>query len=126
VVVHTNDPRNAVIELMVGGTVEIFADIQPKHLNLNGKVGEPVSAVVEIVPRPDHPFKIKNVRAMNGRHIQFSLSNKAQVGRSVYELTVTNSRQNPGRISDVIYLDTDSPIRPTLQVPVFGMIIEAK
>jgi hypothetical protein len=34
-----------------------------------------------IVPRPDHPFKIKNVRAMNGRHIQFSLSNKGEVGR---------------------------------------------
>jgi hypothetical protein len=44
----------------------------------------------------------------------------------VYQLTVTGSRQTPGRISDVIYLETDSKIRPTLNVPVFGTIIEAK
>ncbi|MCK7508424.1 MAG: hypothetical protein MZV70_33140 [Desulfobacterales bacterium] len=80
-VVHTNDPRNAVMELMVSGTVEIFADIRPKHVKLTGKVGEPVAAVVEIVPRPDRPFKIKNVRAMKGRDIRFSLANKTAAGR---------------------------------------------
>jgi len=41
-------------------------------------------------------------------------------------LTVTGSRQTPGWISEVIYLETDSKIRPTLNVPVFGTIIEAK
>jgi hypothetical protein len=35
-------------------------------------------------------------------------------------------RQDAGRISDVVYLVTDSPIRPTLQVTVFGTITEAK
>jgi len=126
VVVHTNDPRNAVIELMVSGKVETFADIRPKHLNLNGKAGEPVAAVVEIVPRADRPFKIKNIRAMKGRDIRFSLANKTTPGGTIYELTITSARQDAGRISDVVYLDTDSPIRPTLQVTVFGTIVEAK
>jgi hypothetical protein len=125
VVVHTNDPLNAVIELMVSGMVEIFAEIRPNTLKLNGKIGEPVTAVVEIVPRPEYPFTVKNVRAMNGQNLQFSLANKAQAGRPVYELTVTASRQAPGRISDVLYIETDSPIRPKLQVPVFGMITQA-
>jgi hypothetical protein len=124
--IHTNDPRNAVIELMVSGTVEIFADIRPKHVRLTGKVGEPVSAVVEIVPRPDHPFKIKNVRAQNGRLIRFSLANKAAAGGTIYELTITSARQDAGRISDVVELDTDSRICPTLKVPVFGKIIDAR
>jgi hypothetical protein len=126
VVVHTNDPRNPVMELLVSGMVEKFADIRPKQVRLTGKVGEPVTAVAEIVPRPDHPFKIKNIRAMKGRHIQFSLANKAASGSTIYELTITSTRQDAGSISDVIYLDTDSPIRPTLQVTVSGTIIEAR
>jgi hypothetical protein len=125
VVVHTNDPRNAVIELMVSGKVETFADIRPKNVRLMGKVGEPVGAVVEIVPKPDHPFKIKNLRAKNGRHIRFGLANKAARGGTIYELTITSARQDAGSISDVIYVDTDSAIGPTLQVAVFGTIIEA-
>lgn len=111
---------------MVSGRVEIFAEIRPKHLRLTGKAGEPVTAVVEIIPRLDYPLKNKNVRAMNGQHIQLSMASKAPTGRTVYELTVIASRPAPGRISDVIYIETDSPIRPTLQIPVYGTIIEAR
>jgi hypothetical protein len=63
---------------------------------------------------------------MNGRDIRFSLANETRDGRAVYELTVTSTRQAPGTFSDAIHLDTDSPIRPTLQIPVYGTIIEAK
>jgi len=126
VVVHTNDPRNSVMELMVSGMVEKFAEIRPGSVRLSGRVGELVTAVAEIVPRPDYPFKIKNIRAMNGRHIRFSLAEKTAAGSTVYEITVTSTRPDPGRISDVIYVDTDSPIRPNLQVPVHGTIIGAK
>ena len=125
-VVHTNDPRSPVVELMVSGTVELFADIQPKHVRLMGRLGEPVAAVVQIVPRPDRPFKIKNIRATKGHYIRFSLADTAGADGTRYELTITSARQDAGSISDVIVLDTDSPIRPTLQVTVFGMINEAK
>ena len=91
-----------------------------------GRLGEPVAAVVQIVPRPDRPFKIKNIRATRGYHIRFSLADKPGADGTRYELTITSARQDAGSISDVILLDTDSPIRPTLQVTVFGMINEAK
>ena len=125
-VVHTNDSRNSVMELMVSGMVEKFAEIRPGSVRLSGRVGELVTAIAEIVPRPDYPFKIKNIRAMNGRHIRFSLANKTAAGSTIYEITVTSTRPDQGRISDVIYVDTDSPIRPTLQVTVSGTIIDAK
>ena len=124
--VHTNDPLNPVMELMVSGMVEKFAEIRPENVRLSGRVGESVTAVAEIVPRPDYPFKIKNIRAMNGRHIRFSLADKTAAGRTIYEITVTGTRPDPGGISDVIYVDTDSPIRPTLQVTVSGTIVGAK
>ena len=114
------------MELMVSGMVEKFAEIRPGSVRLSGRVDEPVTAVAEIVPRSDHPFKIKNIRAMNGRHIRFSLADKTAAGRTIYEITVTSTRPDPGGISDVIYVDTDSPIRPTLQVTVSGTIIDAK
>jgi uncharacterized membrane protein len=126
VVVHTNDSRNPVLELKVSGKVEVFAEIRPRYLRLTGKSGESLTALVEIMPRPDYPFKIKNVRAANGQHIQLSLANKAPTGKPVYELTVKASRQAPGKISDVIHIETDSSIRPTLQVPVYGTIMEAR
>jgi hypothetical protein len=114
------------MELMVSGMVEVFAEIRPKHLRFTGQAGELMTTVVEIIPQPKFPFKIKNVRAMNGQHIQLSLADKVQNGRMFFKLTVTGSRQEPGRISDVIHLETDSPIRPLLQVPVFGLITEAR
>jgi hypothetical protein len=126
VVVHTNDPRKSVMELTVSGMVEKFAEIRPARVRLSGRVDELVTAVAEIVPRPDYPFNIKNIRAMNGRHIRFSLASKTAAGSTIYEITVTSTRPDPGGISDVIYMDTDSPIRPTLQVSVSGMIIGAK
>jgi hypothetical protein len=114
------------MELIVSGKVEVFADIRPIYLRLTGNTGESLTALVEIMPRPDYPFNIKNVRAANGQDIQLSMTNKDQAGRPVYELTVTASRQAPGRISDIIHIETDSPIRPTLQVPVYGTIMEER
>jgi hypothetical protein len=49
-------------------------------------------------------------------------------GREIREAVVvhTNDPRNPVmELSDVIYIETDSPIRPKLQVPVFGMITQA-
>jgi hypothetical protein len=111
---------------MVSGTVEVFAEIRPKHVQFSGRAGELAGATVAIVPRTEHPFKIKNIRAMRGRDIRFSLANKTTPSGTMYELTITSTRQDAGRISDVIYIDTDSQIRPTLQVTVFGTITEAK
>jgi len=63
---------------------------------------------------------------MRRRSCNFSLANKTAAGISIYEITVSSTRPDPGGISDVVYLDTDSPIRPTLQVTVSGTIIGAK
>jgi hypothetical protein len=123
-VVHTNDPAKSAIELMVSGRVEFFAEIRPRSLRLAGQLGHPITMAAEIVPRADQPFKIHNVRAMNGRFIQFSLADKIKDGQKLYELTVTNTRTEPGRFNDFIILETDSPIRPTLQIPVYGLVTQ--
>lgn len=114
------------VELTLSGRVEKFADIRPERVRLSGRVGDPVSVTVLIVPREDHPFEIKNIRAMRGDHIRFGLTPVMADGKPRYELTIASTRQEPGRIVDVLKLQTDSPIRPQLQVQVFGEIIPAR
>jgi hypothetical protein len=89
-------------------------------------VGDPVSVTVRIVPRPEHLFKIKSIRAMRGEHIRFALKPLVDRGKTFYELTISSTRQEPGRIVDAVSLETDSPVRPQIQVQVFGEIIAAK
>ncbi|MCU0560711.1 MAG: hypothetical protein MUD16_11045 [Desulfobacterales bacterium] len=113
------------MELVVTGKVEPFADIQPERARLTGRVGDPVSVTVRIAPRPDHPFKIKNVRTMRGDAIRSEINSREADGKPYYELTISSTRQEPGRIVDVIYVETDSRVRPQLQVHVFGEIIPA-
>jgi hypothetical protein len=114
------------VELILTGRVEKFADIQPERVRLNGRVGDPVSVTVRIVPRPKHPFKITNIRAMRGEHIRFALKHLVDGGKTSYELTISSIRQEPGRIVDAVGLETDSTILPLIQVQVFGEIIAAK
>lgn len=122
VVVHTNDPQHSVFELMVSGRVETFADIQPKTVSLRAKPGETVSAVARILPRPERPFAIRNIRAAKGRDIRFELAQKAGPSGPVYELRIFNTRKDPGRIADMVVIETDHPERPALQVMVTGMV----
>ncbi len=85
-----------------------------------------MSVTVRIVPRPEHPFKIKSIRALRGEHIRFALKPLVDGSQPSYELTISSTRQEPGRIVDAVSLETDSPIRPQIQVQVFGEIIAAK
>jgi len=41
-------------------------------------------------------------------------------------IVVENIRQKKGRYADVIFLDTDSKIRPRIQVPVLGYLYKQK
>lgn len=112
-------------ELILSGRVEKFADIQPERVRLTGRVGDPVSMTVRIVPRPEYSFKIKNIRAMRGDYIRFGVTPMTADGKPYYELTISSTRQEPGRIVDAVTLETDSPIRPQIQIQVFGEIIPA-
>ncbi len=122
VVVHTNDPNAAVLELMLSGRVEAFADIQPKSVLLRAKAGETASAVARILPRSERPFAIRNLRAVKGRDIRFQMAQKSGPSGTVYELTIFSTRKEPGRIADMVVIETDHPARPALQVMVTGVV----
>jgi hypothetical protein len=107
------------------GPVEIFADIHPDRISLIGKAGSPLSGQVAIVPRADLPFSITRVTVRSGAHIRYRLDTLEKDGRTGYRLLVENTKPDKGRYVDTVTLETDSPIRPKISIPVIGNISDA-
>ena len=102
--------------------MEKFVRIQPQKIRLRGFSGEPLKRKVTIIPLEKYPFKILNVRAKNGKDIRYQLQEEKSEKGLQYALTVENQRLEKGRYFDIITMETDSKIRPTLSVRVYGDI----
>ena len=89
---------------------------------MRGYTGEHPKKKVTIIPLNKYPFKILKVHAKNGKDIRFQLSEEENVKGIQYALTVENQRLEKGRYFDIITLETDSKIKPTLSVRVYGDI----
>jgi hypothetical protein len=124
--IKTNDPTRPWLDIAVTGLVENFVDITPPRLSLRGPVGAPLKATVIITPKDKHPFKITGSRARQGKYFKFELTEQSRDGKLQYLLTVETMRQAKGRYADVIDLDTDSRIKPRIQVPVLVYLFERK
>jgi hypothetical protein len=102
------------------GEVERFVTMRPSQVRLHGVAGQEIKSKVTIIPAPKYPFKILKVRARDGKDISYQLSEEKGVNGRQYALTVENKRLQEGRYFDVITLETDSQIRPELQIRVYG------
>ena len=59
--VFTDDPKNPEIKLTIGGYVEKFVIIEPKKINLKGKIGEEIEQRVKISTLEKYPFNITKI-----------------------------------------------------------------
>ncbi|MBL7181106.1 MAG: hypothetical protein ISS65_13010 [Desulfobacterales bacterium] len=124
ITVTTNDQKNRQLKLTIGGHVENFVTITPNRVNLMGYAGQPLKAVVKIVPEQKYPFKITGTEAAGQQNISYILE-QAEPGKDTgYILTVENSKKEKGRYYEVISLKTDSQIKPLIKIGVYGTIIE--
>lgn len=110
------------MDLVISGDVERFVTIRPPNINLRGFVGELIKGSVSIIPEKKYPFKIVNIRAKDGKYINFQLQEITQSETVAYELKVENLKQDTGRYFDSIILETDSKIKPQLDVRVYGFL----
>ncbi len=120
--VITNDPEKSEIRLEIRGRVEKFATIDPRRAALKGAVGEEISRTVTIIPETEDPFKILKVTALRGNNIRYELRETEESGRPVYNLTITNTRAEPGRYFDRVSLITDKSDQEPLSIVVTGRI----
>ena len=120
--IYTDDKTQSNLELVISGIVEKFVTIIPRAVSLRGFVGDNLKKSVNIIPEEKYAFKITNARARNGKYIDIQLEEIQGTGRREYSLTVENRRQEQGRYSDMIILETDSKIQPTVNVRVYGQL----
>lgn len=118
--VHSNDKNLPIVRIQLSGMVEKFVTITPRTISLRGFVGDTIKKSVTIVPEKKYDFKIIKVRARNGKHIKFQLEEIKSTGHKEYSLTVENLLAKEGRYSDLIIMETDSKIRPEVNVKVYG------
>ena len=124
IMVETSAAVQPNVSIEISGNVEKFATIAPNKLVLRGNAGEPIIGTVTVSPDPKYPFKILDTKSKNGTDIQARTEEKKENDTTTYVITVENLKKEPGRYYDVITLKTDSPVKPELQLSVYGQILE--
>ena len=112
--------------MTISGRVEKFVTISPREVKLYGPAGNPIKAMVRIIPEKKYAFRILEARAKYGKHIDFKLQEGKGLQNGTYVLMIENKATVKGRYWDTVYLKTDSKIRPQINVNVFGYISAAK
>ena len=89
---------------------------------MRGFVGDPIKGSVAIIPEKKYSFKILNLRAKDGKYIKYQLEETKESDTTAYKLNIENLKTDAGRYYDSIILETDSKIRPQIDVRVYGYI----
>ena len=121
--VHTNDPAQPLIGIELIGQVKAFVLLNPGHIELSGKPGEAVTAVMTITPaNPETDFKIAQATARDGKNIRFEIKRNEQANPARYELIVENIKKEPGLYTDILTIWTDTSRK--IPIRVFGNIFQ--
>ena len=124
--VVSNDPKRPQLLLTVEGSVEVFADIHPERIILRGDGERPIRQELVVTPRAAYPFKVTEVKSKNGVNIRHELREHTTPEGIAFVITVENTKTTPGKYYDTLLIATDSPLKPTIPVHVYGTIAAAK
>ncbi len=99
-----------------------FAHLEPSFARLVGQVGTDIKRTITITREKDYPFKVLKVQAQKGKDIAYDLKEFRGKDGDGYVLTVENRKTATGRYTDSLILTTDSKVKPTIRVRVYGQI----
>jgi hypothetical protein len=112
--------------LSVAGNVELFADISPERVILRGGGEQTIRQEVVVTPRAGNPFKVTGVTAKNGINIRVSMQAQVTPEGKSYVISVENTKTTPGKYYDTLLVSTDSKLKPTVPIHVYGTIAAAQ
>jgi hypothetical protein len=119
--VHTNDPLLPFIRLELTGQVKPFVLLNPGHIELSGKAGQPISSTMTLTPTDRKmDFKIAQATARDNKNVRFEIKRNERETSPYYELIVENIKKDPGIYADVITVWTDTGRK--IPIRVFGNI----
>ncbi|MCZ7619921.1 MAG: DUF1573 domain-containing protein [Myxococcota bacterium] len=118
----TDHPEYAEFSIDYALQVREFAALDPYRIWLEGSADEAIIATSTVTPSPEYPFAITGIRARKGVWFRVEWAEIEQAGRRAYRITVTNTRKKPGSYQDVLFVQTDHPVRPELTMRIEGRI----
>ncbi|MDY0132990.1 MAG: hypothetical protein RBR53_10010 [Desulforegulaceae bacterium] len=116
---YTNDNENKKVVLKITAKINSIVSIEPEKAHLWGKVGEEVKETIIITPRQNYEFKILDMIAANGKSIDYKLE---KLENNSFSLVISNKKKEKGTYSDILFLKTDSKLKPALRINIFGNI----
>lgn len=108
--------------LKVTGRVEPSVRVEPDRVMLSGTAGEKIDALVKIIPETKEPFNVGGVSALRGTEIAYRIEPIDEGGKKAFALHVDNTKKEPGRYYDKIFVKTDSDVVNTITVIISGDI----
>ncbi|MBF0227262.1 MAG: DUF1573 domain-containing protein [Desulfobacterales bacterium] len=120
----TNDKNQPNLSVSITGIVEQLMDVNPQRITLFGKVGEKIKAEIKITPMEKYNAKIRGVTLKEGEFLKYHLEEQKNENKTVYTLTIENTKKEAGRYFDTITIETDNPIKKDVVISVFGNIRE--
>lgn len=116
---YTNDDQNKRVLLKVIAQIKSVVSIQPEKVHLWGNAGEEITETIIITPQKNYEFKIIDIVAANGKEIEYKVE---KLEDNSYRLFVANKKNEKGTYSDILFLKTDSKLKPALRINIFGNI----
>jgi hypothetical protein len=99
--------------------------MDPAYARLVGQAGTDIKRAITITREKAYPFKILEAKARNGNDIAVDVQEFSKADGDGYILTIENKKMVAGRYADTVILTTDSSIKPTISIPVYGQIMSA-
>ncbi len=99
--------------------------MEPAYARLVGQAGTDIKQAITITREKAYPFKILQAKARNGNDIAIDVQEFSKADGDGYILIVENKKTAAGRYADTVTLTTDSNIKPTITIPVYGQILSA-
>ncbi len=90
-------------------------------VHLDGEAGEDITETVTVKPVEKFGFRILSGSVKKGDNLDVGFS-QGETRGSAWKVTVKNRAQQAGRYYDIIYLKTDSKLKPEVKIRVFGHI----
>ncbi len=123
--VITNDPDHKHLNLVLTGQVERFAEINPQAVNLNGKPGDTLQAVVLVTPSEKYPFTIQALEKKFNTKIEATLI-RPEKGSKSWRIKIKCRSDKVEDLFDEVILKTDSKVSPNLGIRVSAVFVENK
>jgi hypothetical protein len=123
VVVKTDDPARKRFNLVVTGPVENVVKISPASVYMDGKPGDTLEAVVDILPSEKYKFSILQMNQKINTRIKATLIQPRGDEKS-WQIKVKSTSQKPEDLYEVLTLKTDSPYKPLLTIRVYATFLE--